>query len=226
VIIFQDDKSKETPLEDDKVEIEVKACGVNFKDVFIALGQMRSTDQMVGECSGIISSVGANLNHRFRVGDRVWSLVATPYANFARSLGCTVYKIPDSMSFLTAASIPVVFTTAYYSLVNVAKLKKGQTVLIHAASGGVGQAALMIAKSIGAEIIATVGSLSKAEMLMERYNIAKSHIFSSRSLNFSSGIRRLTNGGGVDVVLNSLAGEAMQESWHCVAPMVSSDDRA
>ncbi|KAK6608712.1 Lovastatin diketide synthase LovF 12 [Botrytis cinerea] len=218
-MIFQDDKSKETPLEDDKVEIEVKACGVNFKDVFIALGQMRSTDQMVGECSGIISSVGANLNHRFRVGDRVWSLVATPYANFARSLGCTVYKIPDSMSFLTAASIPVVFTTAYYSLVNVAKLKKGQTVLIHAASGGVGQAALMIAKSIGAEIIATVGSLSKAEMLMERYNIAKSHIFSSRSLNFSSGIRRLTNGGGVDVVLNSLAGEAMQESWHCVAPM-------
>ncbi|KAM0158453.1 hypothetical protein ACHAPG_004132 [Botrytis cinerea] len=223
-MIFQDDKSKETPLEDDKVEIEVKACGVNFKDVFIALGQMRSTDQMVGECSGIISSVGANLNHRFRVGDRVWSLVATPYANFARSLGCTVYKIPDSMSFLTAASIPVVFTTAYYSLVNVAKLKKGQTVLIHAASGGVGQAALMIAKSIGAEIFATVGSLSKAEMLMERYNIAKSHIFSSRSLNFSSGIRRLTNGGGVDVVLNSLAGEAMQESWHCVAPMIGKND--
>ncbi|EDN96879.1 hypothetical protein SS1G_01807 [Sclerotinia sclerotiorum 1980 UF-70] len=218
-MVFRDDELKDSPLRDDEVEIQVKACGVNFKDVFVALGQMKATDHMVGECSGIISSVGAGLRHRFKVGDRVWSLAATPYANFARSLGCTVYQIPDSMSFLTAASIPVVFTTAYYCLVNVAKLIKGQTVLIHAASGGVGQAAVMIAKSIGAEIIATVGSVSKSEMLVERYKIPQSHIFSSRSLNFRSGIHRLTGGRGVDVVLNSLAGEAMQETWQCIAPM-------
>ncbi|KAJ5782785.1 hypothetical protein N7457_004559 [Penicillium paradoxum] len=122
------------------------------------------------------------------------------------------------MSFEVAATIPVVFCTAYYSLVDLGKLQAGERVLIHAGAGGVGQAAIMVAQMIGADIFVTVGSLEKKQFLMSQYGIPENHVFYSRDSSFSGGIRKATREAGVDVVINSLAGDLLRETWECLAP--------
>ena len=216
-LVFVDDNLATEPLHEDELTIHVMACGINFKDVFIALGQMKAGTRMTGECAGTIIAVGSNVQTRFRVGDRVCAWNGTAFASCARVNGDNVYILPNSISLTVGASIPVNFLTAYYCLIEVSKLRKGQTILIHAASGGVGQAALMLAQHIGAEIFATAGSASKRRLLAERYNIEESHLYSSRSRTFKKAILRLTQGRGLDVILNSLSGIALEDSWDCVA---------
>lgn len=126
-------------------------------------------------------------------------------------------EMPADMDFATAASIPVVYMTAYVGLMMQGRLSKGETILIHAAAGGVGQAVLQMAQWIGAEIYVTVGSNAKKQLLVDHYGIPEERIFSSRDLTFAAGIMRATNGKGVDVVVNSLAGEALRETWNCIA---------
>jgi acyl transferase domain-containing protein/NADPH:quinone reductase-like Zn-dependent oxidoreductase/SAM-dependent methyltransferase len=217
-LVFIDDDLAHEPIGADEIEIETKAHGVNFKDVYIALGQMKPTERMTGESAGIVTRIGSDFTSKFNMGDRVcgWGS-SSPFATRSRVLGNCAYPLPASMSFTTAASIPVIFLTAYCGLVRIAKLQKGQTILIHAASGGVGQAAIMIAQHIGAEIIATVGSVSKSQLLEENYGIPKRNIFSSKLSTFKQGILRLTNGRGVDLVLNSLSGEFLHDTWACIA---------
>ncbi|RDW64263.1 hypothetical protein BP5796_10765 [Coleophoma crateriformis] len=214
---FVDDLAALVPLAAHEVEIEATAYGVNFKDVFIALGQMLPGVNMVGEVAGFVKAVGADFQDRFKVGDRVAAVGARPFASHARVSGFQACVLPDSMSFTVGASIPTVFLTAYQCIFEVARLRKNQTILIHAASGGVGQAAIMFAQHIGAEIFATVGSATKRQLLIDRYGIPASHIFSTRSRTFKDGVLRLTNSKGVDVVLNSLSGEWLSDSWECIA---------
>lgn len=216
-LVFHDCKALQKPLQDNELEIHVEACGLNFKDVFIALGRMKARDRMAGECAGYVVSVGRRLHPFFKVGDRVCAWNATSYASRARVTSTDACILPDSMSYTIAASIPVVFATAYYSIVDVANLQRGQTILIHAASGGVGQAALIIAQWLGAVVFVTVGSTVKRDLIVAKYKVPATHIFSSRALNFKKGIMRLTKGKGVDVILNSLSGEALQDSWECIA---------
>ena len=216
-LVFVDDPCVLDRLGDDELEIEVEAFGVNFKDVFIALGQMKAATPMAGECSGIVTAVGSQCRSRFRVGDRVCAWYATAYANHARARASNTSRIPNSMSFITAASMPVIFLTAYYGLVEIAHLQKGQTVLIHSAAGGVGQAAIQIAQHLGAKIFATVGSLSKRQELVDKFAIPECQIFSNRSRAFKKELLRMTEGEGVDVILNSLSGEALLDSWDCIA---------
>ena len=216
-LIFVDDPCVLARLGDDELEIEVEAFGVNFKDVFIALGQMKAATPMAGECSGIVTAVGSQCRSRFRVGDRVCAWYATAYANHARARASNTSRIPNSMSFITAASMPVIFLTAYYGLVEIAHLQKGQTVLIHSAAGGVGQAAIQIAQHVGAKIFATVGSLPKRQELVDKFAIPECQIFSNRSRAFKKELLRMTEGEGVDVILNSLSGEALLDSWDCIA---------
>ena len=216
-MVFDDCKGLREPLAPNEVEIHVKACGINFKDVFIALGRMKGTDRMAGECTGYVRAVGSNLRSTYKIGDRVVAWNGTPYASRVRVPDTDVCPLPDSISYTVGASIPAVFATAYYCLVDVARLQKGQTILINAASGGVGQAALMITQWIGAKAFVTVGSPAKRDLVVEKYNIRTTHIFSSRALNFKKGIMRLTDGKGVDVILNSSSGEALQDSWECIA---------
>ncbi|KAI9729803.1 MAG: hypothetical protein M1818_008380 [Claussenomyces sp. TS43310] len=217
-LVFVEDPAQ-LPLGPDEIEIDTRAFGVNFKDVFIALGQMAPKTRMVGECAGVVTAVGSALEDRFRVDDHVCAVAGVPFCSRVRVKGDYACRIPNSMSYSVGASIPVVFLTAYYCLVKVACLRQGQTVLIHAASGGVGQAAIILAQNAGATIFATVGKVSKRKLLIEQYNIPEGHIFSSRSTSFKSGILRLTQNKGVDVVLNSLSGEWLDESWACIAPM-------
>lgn len=214
---FVDDPLAQTSLLPDEIEIEARAYGINFKDVFIALGQMLPGVNMVGEVSGVVTAVGSSFESRFHIGDRVTAIGARPFASRARVNGFQACALPISMPFTIGASIPTVFLTAYQCIVEVARLRKGQTILIHAASGGVGQAAIMLAQNIGAEIFATVGSVSKRQLLIDTYKIPASHIFSTRSRTFKQGVIRLTKNKGVDVVLNSLSGEWLSDSWECIA---------
>lgn len=214
---FVDDDTLASPLRADDIEIEAKAYGVNFKDVFIALGQMLPGVNMIGEVAGVVTAVGSAMQGRFNVGDRVTGVGAQPFTSRARVKGLMSCRLPDSVTFTVGASIPIIYMTAYHCIVEVARLRKGQTILIHAASGGVGQAAIQFAQHIGAEIFATVGSAAKRQILIDRYNIPEDHVFSTRSRTFKHGVLRLTKDKGVDVVLNSLSGEWLNDSWECVA---------
>ncbi|KAJ5747242.1 uncharacterized protein N7511_008938 [Penicillium nucicola] len=204
------------PLGENQVELEVKATGLNFKDIVVTMGQL-SQPYMGIECSGIVSSVGTNVKN-VKVGQRVMALPEGAFSTYARCPDTSVAEIPDTMSFEVAATIPVVFCTAYYSLFDLGQLQPGERVLIHAGAGGVGQASIMVAQMIGADIFVTVGSLDKKQFLMTQYGISEDRIFYSRDTSFARGIRRATGEVGVDVVINSLAGDLLRETWECLAP--------
>jgi NADPH:quinone reductase-like Zn-dependent oxidoreductase/SAM-dependent methyltransferase len=213
------DNPYELELGPDEIEVEVKAVGINFKNVMAALGQVPDTS-LGKECSGIITSLGSAVAPtEFKIGDRVCCLSHDGFRNYTRSDQSLVYRIPDDMSFATAAAVPVAFSTAYYSLIYLARLMPGESVLIHAGAGGVGQAAIQIAQTKTSNIYVTVSSEKKKSLLVGLYGIPPENIFSSRHTSFAQGIRRITDGRGVDVVLNSLSGELLKESVRCVAPL-------
>lgn len=214
---FRDDTSGDQTLPSDFVEIQPKAFGVNFRDVMIAIGQLDDGGHIGIECSGIITGIGAEASsYSLRIGDRVCA-IGGHWSTSVRVPWTSVARIPDEMTFEEAASVPTVFLTVYHAFYDVANLKSGETVLIHSGTGGIGQAAIMLAKHIGAVIFVTAGSQEKRDFIHETYGIDHDHIFSSRDSSFVSGIMHRTQGKGVDVILNSLAGPLLQASWNCIA---------
>ncbi|KAH7256087.1 BcPKS11, polyketide synthase [Fusarium tricinctum] len=206
------------PVDPDCVRLQLCAASINFKDVLVASGQLEGITQMRNDCSGIVLEVGANMTDKFKPGDRVCSLYSQSFTNYPMVHGTCCHVIPDDMTFADAASIPLVWSTVYYSLITIARLQKGESILIHSAAGAVGQASIMLARHLGAEIFVTCGNEAKVELLNTEFNIPKDHIFSSRSTSFRNKIRAMTNGHGVDVVLNSLGGEMFRESCNTLAP--------
>ena len=179
------------------------------------MGQVQQ-EPLGGELCGVIAAVGSSVTD-LAVGDRV---CAAPSGAFATEKICqadAVRKVPDGISNDEAASIPIAFVTAYYSLIEVGRLGKDENVLIHAAAGGVGQAAIQIAQMLGAQVYATCGSAEKRNELTRLYGLPDSRIFNSRDLSFADGVMRATEDKGVDVVLNSLSGELLHASWQCLA---------
>ncbi|KZF19523.1 hypothetical protein L228DRAFT_214821 [Xylona heveae TC161] len=215
---FADDPDWHLPLPDDEIEVEVKASGLTFRDVVVAMGEVPSST-FGEEGAGIVTRVGANISD-IQPGDRVVFVSSGKGSlqTFARVKSYLTAKIPLEMSFEVASGIPCNYMTAYYCLVDAARLRKGESILIHAAAGGTGQAAIMFAQNVGAEIFATVSTQEKKDLLTQTYGIPEDHIFSSRDLTFAQGVMRLTKGRGVNVILNSLAGEALRKSWDCIAP--------
>ncbi|MCJ1383523.1 hypothetical protein MMC17_006637 [Xylographa soralifera] len=199
------------------VEIEPRAYGLNFRDIMVAMGQLN--DRVMGvECAGVVTRVGSEAAAQgYAVGDRVFCLLRGHFASRATADWHVIMHMPAWLSFEQAAGLPVIFTTVYMALVDVARLRRGQSVLIHAAAGGVGQAAIMLAQHLGAEIFITVGTPARRQLVMDRYGIPGDRIFSSRDTSFSAGVLAATNGRGVDVVLNSLAGPLLQESFNLLA---------
>lgn len=201
------------------VEVEARAFGLNFREVMVQLGQLE--EPLKGhECSGIITKLGpATEKSNLKIGDRVCALVKGRIASKGRTHWTSVVKLPDDMEITweEAASIPAAYATAYSCLVTIGRLQKGETILIHAATGATGQAAITIAKHIGAHVLATCSSEEKRDLLIQKYGIDPKHIFSSRETSFVSGIASATHGSGVDVVLNSLSGSLLKASWDCVA---------
>ena len=217
-IHFIDDQSTRQPLAPDEVEIQVRATGMNFKDVMIGLGQIPFYHEIGLECGGIVNQVGANIQD-FHPGDRVCALTKGAYGHLVRTHVDLVMRIPSDTSFVDAASIPVIFCTAFHALYDIGKLEKGESVLIHAAAGGVGQACIMLAHHIGADIYVTVGTPEKSKLLQDSYGIPKNRIFSSRDTSFKEILMHITGQHGVDVVVNSTAGEMLQQSFQCLAPL-------
>lgn len=213
---FQADPEASKPLPEGWVEILPRAFGLNFRDIMVAMGQLE-TSIMGFECSGVVTKLGPGVSSGLKVGDRVCALTRGYWATFVRVHSTSVAPIPNHMTFEVAASVPMAFITAYISLFDTARLQKGESVLIHAAAGGVGQAAIMLAQHVGAEIYVTVGSLEKRHFLTERYGIPPKRIFSSRDISFAADIMSSTSGKGADVVLNSVAGPLLQETWNCIA---------
>jgi NADPH:quinone reductase-like Zn-dependent oxidoreductase/aryl carrier-like protein len=197
--------------EPDEVEIEVQAAGLNFADVMKALGVAPGIEgaPILGvECAGWITAVGSNITN-FSVGDAVVAIAPNCLGNRVITPACLVTPKPDRLSFVDAATIPIAFITAYYALCQLGQLQAGERVLIHAATGGVGQAAVQIAQWREAEIFATAGSPAKRDFLR---SLGIQQVMDSRSLAFADEIRGQTNGLGVNVVLNSLAGTALRAS--------------
>ena len=212
---FDHDDHSEGPLETDEVEIQIRAAGLNFRDVMTVLGKL--PERGIGfDCAGLVTAVGSKVLD-LTVGDRVCALSPGAFGTTMRCAAACAVKISESIDFETAASLPVVYTTVYHSLINLAGLCKGDTILIHAAAGGVGQAAIMLSQSIGAEIFATVGNSQKEELLITRYGISKDHIFFSRDTSFEDRITSMTGGRGVDVALSSTSGDIRRATWRCLA---------
>lgn len=191
-----------------EIEIRVKATGLNFRDVLSALGKYPGNPGPLGrECAGTVSAVGEGVEG-LAYGDHVLAIAAGSFSNYVVTPAQFAVLKPDILSFEDAATIPITFLTAYYGLYHLAKLKAGERVLIHAASGGVGLAAAQLVEWAGAEVFATA-SLGKWEFLKSR---GFKHIMNSRTLAFAKEVMSLTNGQGVDVVINSLADEFIPKS--------------
>jgi myxalamid-type polyketide synthase MxaB len=192
-----------------EVEIRVRATGLNFKDVLNALGMLPGTLPPLGlECAGTITAVGADVAD-LHVGDAVVALAPGSLGTFATTPAELVVPKPDRLSVVDAAASPVVFLTAYYGLHHLARLQPGERVLIHAAAGGVGLAAVQLALRAGAEVFATAGSPEKRAFLQ---SVGVRHVMNSRTLDFADAILAATGGEGVDIVLNSLTGEFIPAS--------------
>ena len=197
-----------------EVEIHVNAAGLNFRDVMNAAGVYPGGPIPFGaECSGTISAVGSGVTD-LKVGDDVIAVANGSFGAYTTSDARAVVAKPSAYSFGQAATIPIAFLTAYYSLHHLAKLSRGERVLIHGAAGGVGLAAVQLAQQAGAEIFATAGSSEKRAYLK---SMRVPHIFDSRSLVFAGEIMKTTGGRGVDVVLNSLPGEYITRSLSILA---------
>ncbi|MEO0867219.1 MAG: SDR family NAD(P)-dependent oxidoreductase [Cyanobacteria bacterium J06642_11] len=184
-----------------EVAIQVQATGLNFRDVLIAMDQYPEAAPLGCECVGTVTRVGTNVRD-LKPGQTVMAITGESFANGVVVHQDLVAPVPQNITAIEAATLPVAFTTAYYSLCHLANLQPGERVLIHAATGGVGQAAIQIAQSVGAEIFATA-SPGKWDVLRK---LGITHIMNSRTLEFANDIMAATAGRGVDVVLNSLPG--------------------
>lgn len=196
-----------------QIEIQVEATGLNFRDVLNALGLYPGDAGALGlECAGTVVAIGAGVNN-FQLGDRILAITPGSFSQYVTVDAHLVVPIPASLSFTEASTIPGAFLTAYYGLHYLAKIQPGEKVLIHAATGGVGLAAVHLAMAKGAEIFATA-SPSKWHFLR---SIGVKHIMNSRTLDFADEITKITHGLGVDIVFNCLTGEFIPKSISVLA---------
>ncbi len=211
------------PVPDEReIVVSVEATGLNFRDVMWAMGLLPEEaleDGFAGatigmEFAGRILAVGDAVDD-LKLGDKVMGIGPAAFSTHVRVHRDGVTKLPERMDTVAAATVPVAFLTAYYAMVELGRIQPGETILIHGAAGGVGLAALQIAKLKGAKVIATAGTVEKRGFLEM---LGADHVLDSRSLDFVSGVRRLTDGEGVDLVLNSLFSEAMERSIELVKP--------
>jgi polyketide synthase 5 len=201
-----------------EIEVAVTASSINFTDVLAALGQNPSSDgqlpQPGTDFAGVVTAVGAGVTDH-KVGDRVGGV--SPNGCWATFVICDAHlaaPLPEGLTDAQAAAVTTAHATAWYGLSELARIKAGDKVLIHSATGGVGQAAIGIARAAGAEIFATAGSEQRRELLRAK---GIKHVYDSHGIEFAEQIRRDTDGYGVDIVLNSVAGAAQQAGLRLLA---------
>ncbi|WP_344021655.1 SDR family NAD(P)-dependent oxidoreductase [Streptomyces luteireticuli] len=200
-----------------EVVVAVRCAALNYRDVLQAQGAM-PLDAPGGEhrpgmeCAGVVTAVGAGVAE-LSPGDRVFAFGSGTLASHVAVPAATAGRIPEGMGFAEAATLPVVLLTVHHALHRVARLGPGETVLVHGGAGGVGLAALQYARRAGARVVASAGTPAKRELLRL---LGVEHVVDSRSMAFAEHVRSLTGGRGVDVVLNSLAGEAIGRGLECL----------
>lgn len=201
-----------------QVEIAVEASGLNFINVLSAMGLYPGMPNGVGplglECAGTVLAVGPDVSN-VAPGDPVLAIAHASLASHVLADARLVVHKPEPLSFVDAATLPIVFVTAWYGLHHLAQLQSGERVLIHAATGGVGLAAIQLARRAGAEVFATAGSPEKRDYLRA---LGIQHVYDSRTVAFAEQILADTGGQGVDVVLNSLTGAAIPAGLSVLAP--------
>jgi acyl transferase domain-containing protein/NADP-dependent 3-hydroxy acid dehydrogenase YdfG/pimeloyl-ACP methyl ester carboxylesterase len=196
-----------------EVEVLVEAAGLNFRDVVNVLGMAGDLGPLGGECAGVVTAIGPGVEH-LAAGDAVCGLAAAALSRFVTVDARWLVRRPADLSALEAVTVPVAFLTAWIALKQVASIRPGERVLIHAAAGGVGMAAVQLAHLLGAEVYAT--SSPGKWHAARRLNVAG--VSSSRSLAFVDEVRAATANRGVDVVINSLSGELIDGSLSLLAP--------
>jgi NADPH:quinone reductase-like Zn-dependent oxidoreductase len=200
-----------------EVEIQVCAAGLNFRDVMKALGiypdDSEGSPTICGDCAGRIVAVGEGVEG-LKIGDEVVGIAPVSFGSFATIPTYLLQPKPSHLSFEEAVTIPSTFLTAYYALYHLGRLSKGERVLIHAAAGGVGLAAVQLSQRVGAEIFTTAGNPEKREFIR---SLGVQHVMDSRSVAFADEVMKLTEGKGMDVILNSLAGEFIPKNLSVLA---------
>jgi phthiocerol/phenolphthiocerol synthesis type-I polyketide synthase C len=209
---------KRVPPKADEVEVRIAAAGLNFSDVLKAMGIYPTLDGappiVGGECAGVVTAVGSDVDS-LRVGQRVIAIGPGTFGSHLTTLADLVTPIPDTLGDPEAAAFGIAYLTAWHSLCEVGRLAPGERVLIHSATGGVGVAAMAIAKMVGARIYTTAGSDAKRDMLAE---LGVEYVGNSRTVDFADEILAATDGYGVDVILNSLPDDAIQRGVDILAP--------
>ncbi len=199
--------------EADEIEVLVKAGGINFRDVMKALGiypgQPVDLKWFGDDFSGTVIRVGSAVTD-LKPGDDVVGMAPYCFRSHVTVNRKMVFRKPETMSFTDAATLPTVFLTSHYAINELARMEPGESILIHAGTGGVGQAAIQIAKHLGLTIFATAGSPEKRRLLKE---MGVHHVLDSRTLKFADDIMEITGGEGIDAVLNSLAGDFIPKNF-------------
>ncbi|MEV4467802.1 type I polyketide synthase [Micromonospora echinofusca] len=196
------------------VLVGMRASGLNFRDVVLALGMVPDQEVLGNEGAGVVLGVGPGVTD-LAPGDPVMGIFSGSFSSAAVTDRRLVTRIPDGWSYTDAAAVPVVFLTAWYGLVELARLRAGESVLVHAAAGGVGMAAVQIARHLGAEVYGTASPGKWPALRATGFDDA--HLASSRSLDFAGEFAHRTGGRGVDVVLNALSGEYVDASLRLLA---------
>ncbi|MGA9357232.1 MAG: acyltransferase domain-containing protein, partial [Mycobacterium sp.] len=205
----------DAPLQPGQVRVALHAIAANFRDIMITLGMFTHDGLLGGEGAGVVVEVGPGVTE-FAVGDSVYGFFPDGHGTLVAGDVRILQRMPADWSYAEAAAISAVFTTAYMAFVHLAEVKPGQRVLVHAAAGGVGMAAVQLARHLGLEVFATA-SRGKWDTL-RAMGFDEDHISDSRSLEFEDKFRSVTGGRGMDVVLDSLAGEFVDASLRLVTP--------
>jgi NADPH2:quinone reductase len=201
-----------------EVRIRVRAAGLNFPDTLMIAGKYQFKPAFPFapgmECAGEIAAVGEKVAD-LAPGDRV--MATTGNGSFAEMVNCpaaSVYKIPDSMPYETAAGFPITYGTTWHALVDRGRMKKGEVLLVHGAAGGVGLNAVELGRELGATVIGTVGSDEKAAIVKE---YGATHVINYSKESIKDRVKELTGGNGADVIYDAVGGDAFDQSLRCIA---------
>ena len=215
-LTFVENDAVATSLQEFEIEVEVLTAGIALGDFFTSFGRLNQ-NWLGSECAGVITKCGEQSG--FKIGDSVFVYGTALMRTRVLVHSKWAVKMPQGMSYSEAASFPAAYSLAYYALVDVGRIKAGDIVLIHCASGAVGQGAIQIAKTFGARVFVTVGSQEKRQLLKDLYNLEDQNIFNSRDSSFADKVGNVTDHRGVDIVLDPFLDERYEASWECLRPL-------